>query len=176
MKKIKIIFVLAFVAALSGGILAHVESVTTPIIEENAAAKEEEVVKGFFPDLATTEKEEVTDEDSLVDYGITVLDSNNEVIGYVYSATGVNGYGSITAMIGIDLDNNIIGIEYPAFAQTPGFGDKVQTEEYLAQFDSMPANDVQIDGASGATYSSNLVSDLVNAMADYHNQTVGGGQ
>jgi Na+-translocating ferredoxin:NAD+ oxidoreductase RnfG subunit len=176
MKKFKIIFVLAFVAALSGGILAYVESVTTPIIEANAAAEEEEVIKGFFPDLATTEKEEVTIEDSLVDYGITVLDGDNNPIGYVYSATGVNGYGTITAMVGIDIENNIIGIEYPQFGQTPGFGDKVQTPEYLAQFDSLPTDAVEIDGAAGATFSSDLVDDLVNAMADYHNETVGGGQ
>ncbi len=175
MKKFKIVITLVIIASLSGGILAYVESITTPIIAENAAKVEEEIFKEFFPELDTYETEEINDEETGMNFANVVYDANGETLGYIYSATGNNPYGSITAMIAVDLENKIIGLEYSSFNQTPGFGDKVATDEYLGQFNQMPTDTVEIDGASGATYSSDLVDDLVTTMADYHMKNNAGG-
>ena len=170
MKKVILILTLSLIAGISGFVLSNVNAITEPIIKAADEAKEESMFKNLFPELETYEKALNEDEDSMVKYSVKVLNKDKKVIGNIYNANGTNGYGSITALIGIDSKGKITGIEYPVFKQTPGFGDKVIKEGYLNQYKEMDSKDVNPDAASGATYSSNLVKSLVAAMGEFHNK------
>ena len=170
MKKVILILTLSLIAGISGFVLSNVNAITEPIIKAADAAKEESMFKTLFPELDSSEKVINEDEDSMVKYSVTVYNAKKEVIGNIYNANGTNGYGAITALIGIDSDGKVTGVEYPVFKQTPGFGDKVKKEGYLNQYKEMDSKDVNPDAASGATYSSNLVKSLVEAMAEFHNK------
>jgi len=155
MKKVILILTLSLIAGISGFVLSNVNAITEPIIKAADAAKEESMFKTLFPELDSSEKVINEDEDSMVKYSVTVYNAKKEVIGNIYNANGTNGYGAITALIGIDSDGKVTGVEYPVFKQTPGFGDKVKKEGYLNQYKEMDSKDVNPDAASGATYTSN---------------------
>ncbi|MBL0701766.1 MAG: FMN-binding protein [Spiroplasma sp.] len=166
MKKLKLIIILALVAGTSGLVLSLMNDITQPIIIKAQEVAELELYETLFPDMTSLDKQEVNS--GSVTHASQIMDANGP-IGFIYTASGKNGYGGITALIAIDTNDNIIGIEYTAFNQTPGFGDKIQEENYLNQFNQMSTSDVKIDGATGATYSSNLVKNLVEDAAKYHN-------
>lgn len=164
-KKLKLVLTLAIIAGLSGLILTTVNSITDPIIVEKQKELTNEIVISFYPEMTNIEVEEITD--SAINNKISVY-QNEDLIGYVYDVSGANGYGSITSLVAVDLENNIIGIDFSEFAQTPGFGDKLLTDEYLGQYSNLDINDPTVDGVSGATFSSKLVADEVKQVADYH--------
>lgn len=168
MKKVKLMLILAIVAGLSGFILSFVNTQTAPVIAQKEIETEKEIYASFFPTMDSYEKTEL--DSNGINYKVEIFDQNKTSIGWVYSATGRNGYGDITALIGIDEADNIVGLQYSVFNQTPGFGDRLQEPEYLDQFNMLPASEPQIDGVSGATYSSNLVNDLVVEMTTYHEE------
>lgn len=168
MEKIKLVMILAFIAGISGLLLTSVNNITEPIIIEAKAQKELDIITKFYPTVADTKKNEVTDEASNVNYQTEVYDQDNNLLGYVYSVSGANGYGSITSIIAIDKDNKIQGIDFSEFSQTPGFGDKLLSEEYLNQYQNLDANNPVVDGVSGATFSSKLVAAETEEASNYH--------
>lgn len=170
MKRVKLTITLCIIAAMSGLLISLVNGITAPIVKENAAEKEKMLYTEIFAETASFEKVEgVT---ATISEQVIIKDGSDQVIGYVYKVSGVNGYGSITALVGVDLDQNIKGIQYSAFAQTPGFGDKVKKPVFMNQFVGMPTNDISVDIQAGATYSSNLVGQLVADVAAYHKDNV----
>ncbi len=170
MKKLKLTFVLFIIAGLSGFLISNVNTFTAPKIAENAANREKGLYSELFADIVDFEK--IIDPADKIENQVIIYGENKEIIGYVYKATGVNGYGSITVLTAIDTSGMIKGIKYSAFAQTPGFGDKVKEEDFINQFSEMDSNAVNVVGKAGATYSSNLVKDIVMNCASYHNENV----
>ncbi len=170
-KNIKLVLILGIIAGLSGLSLNIVNNITQPIIIKAQEELELEITTNFFPDVETTEKTEYED---VINYQTKVYDGDNNFLGYVYSITGSNGYGTITTLLGINTDNEIIGIDFSEFSQTPGFGDKLLNDEYLNQYNSLDVNSPQVDGVTGATFSSKLVADEVNKISTYHIENGGG--
>jgi len=170
MKRIKLTITLCIVAALSGLLISSVNTVTRPIIDKNAAEKEKSLYEEIFADIDTYEKNENVSD--LISEQVVIYDSAKNIIGYVYKATGVNGYGSITVLTGIDTEQKVKAIKYSAFSQTPGFGDKVKEDVFMNQFSGMPTSTISVDAQAGATYSSNLVGDVVALVSEYHKNNV----
>lgn len=162
---LKLVIILAIIAGLSGLSLTLVNNITQPIIIKAKEEHEMEIIQGFYPNTDHTTTNEI---DTDIDNQILVYDNQDNLLGYVYSASGSNGYGAITTLVAINLDNQIIGIDFSEFSQTPGFGDKLLTEEYLGQYTNLDVNDPTVDGVSGATFSSKLVADEVNTITNYH--------
>ncbi len=155
--KLNLALTLAIISGISALLLSLVNNVTAPVIEKNKEELTLELYSELFEDMTDYEEVDASDK---VD-SVLIVKKDDEQIGTICSATGTNGYGGITALFGYDLDNNIVGVQYSYFNQTPGFGDKVKDQEYVkAQYIGDSAKDVDADVASGATYSSNLVKDL----------------
>ena len=92
---------LLIIGAVCGGLLSVVNGVTAPIIQERAMGQFLDAMKGFFPEVADYEVNEVEDE---VFY--SCLDGSGNFLGVVGQVTAA-GYGGV---ISYDLAVNDSGI------------------------------------------------------------------
>lgn len=159
--KINLALTLAIISGVSALLLSLVNDITSPVIEENRREQTLSLYSELFEDMTEYEELEAENVDSLL-----TVSKDGEAIGTICSASGINGYGGITALFGFDLENNIVGVQYSNFNQTPGFGDKVKDPAYgEAQYVGDNASEIAADTASGATYSSKLVFELATKCA-----------
>jgi Na+-translocating ferredoxin:NAD+ oxidoreductase RnfG subunit len=168
MKVLKMGLFLAIVAALAGGALAYVNSVTAPIIAENAIASEKANLQLIFPDT----------EEFLV---IENFEDKSGLILGVYEAVGaglaykvqVTGYANpIIFMIGISDDANIVGYQVLEVNDTPGIGDRIATNEFSDNVVGKTSTD-GVPVLSGATVSSSAVVNGINAAKAMFNAEKG---
>jgi electron transport complex protein RnfG len=61
---------------------------------------------------------------------VYVARKNGEVTGVAFKLLALGGYsGAVTLMMGIDRDGKILGVRVIAHAETPGLGDKIETQK-----------------------------------------------
>ncbi len=164
-KTILLTVFLAVVAGLSGAALSLVNSITAPIIEEAAIAKEKENLVKIYAD-----GEFVQVEADLSEYeGLAgVYEAKGK--GYVYKCS-VQGYGStpIVFLIALDNDGTYKGYEViDCSSETSGFGSKVAEEPFISSVKGKNIGD-SIDVISGATISSSAVVDGISAATEHYN-------
>ncbi len=159
--KINLSLTLAIISGICALLLAYFNNLTSPIIKENEEAKKLDLYAELFPDMTTYEMLEVEGAPE------TVLTLNEgKVLGVICQASGSNGYGNVSALVGVNLDGDVVGVEFPKYTQTPGFGDKVAEPSYIEQqYEGDNITAIDADVASGATYSSKLVLSLVETCA-----------
>lgn len=118
------------------------------------------------------------------------LDAEGGLLGYVLTVTTHEGYGDdIVFTMGIRLDGTLNGISLLSISETPGLGMKAEavlkpqfTNKNVLQFEYTKAgamSDQQIDAISGATITTNAVTNGVNAGLSYfqnHLKQGGGAQ
>lgn len=121
-----------------------------------------------------------------IDDAVKALSENGEILGYVLTVTTSEGYGGdIQFTIGIQNDGTVNGISILSISETAGLG--MQAEDVLKpQFANKKAEqfeytktgamaDNQIDAISGATITTNAVTNGVNAGLYYFQTVLGGG-
>ena len=129
----------------------------------------------------------VVSEGTLVD-GVVEAKSGEETKGYVITTTSRNGYGGdIQIAVGITMDGTVKGIGILSISETVGLGMNAQTPEFRDQYagkkvdsegfvvtktDASAEN--EIDAISGATITSNAVTDAVNLAVEYYYKVLGG--
>lgn len=108
-----------------------------------------------------------------------VLDSGDQFLGVVMNITSTEGYGGdINFSIGITADGVINGVEILTINETAGLGMKAADEAFKGQYAGKTAEqlevtktgaaaDNQIDAISGATITSDAVTNGVNAGVVY---------
>ena len=186
--------ILLAITVIAGFVLGAVYQITK---EPIALAKEAAAMAAYrevFADAADFNELEVKT-DALVQGGIVGSDINNvfealgsdgTLLGYVLVVTNHEGYGGdIQFSIGIANDGTTNGISILAIAETPGLGmeaENVLKPQYagknVTQFvvtKTGAASDEQIDAISGATITSNAVTNGVNAGLYYFQNVLGGG-
>ncbi|XMB86477.1 hypothetical protein RJG79_01380 [Mycoplasmatota bacterium WC44] len=163
--KIVIGIKLFLVAALSGFILFGINYITKPIIDENRVKREEEKYALIFPEISTYVKIEDTGINQ-----ITIYDENNTLLGYIYSSTMNNDYGSVSVLVGINEYSEIVKVEFALLNQTPSYASKVNNPEFLGKFigNSTDEDYSDFDVKVGATYSATTTRDLVEFISQYH--------
>ena len=186
--------ILLAITVIAGFVLGAVYQITKEPIALAKEAAAMAAYKEVFADAADFNELEVK-ADALVQGGIVGSDINNvfealgsdgTLLGYVLVVTNHEGYGGdIQFSIGIANDGTTNGISILAIAETPGLGmeaDSVLKPQYagknVTQFvvtKTGAASDEQIDGISGATITSNAVTNGVNAGLYYFQNVLGGG-
>ncbi len=160
---------LFLVAGISGLLLFFVNDFTEDKILENNVSKEESKYILIFPESESYEK-------VIINAGIStkIVAKNNDgqIIGTIYSANLLNDYGNISVLIGINLENEIVGIEYVELNQTPTYAVKVKEQQFLDKFigNDTNTNYDDFDTRIGATYSATTVKDLVDLISKYHQE------
>jgi electron transport complex protein RnfG len=185
-KNTLILFVITLIAGL---LLGWVYGITKePIAKEQQRAKEE-AYKEVFAEAEAFEDMEVDGQssrefkkmgwDASVDEIMQVLDKNGSAIGYVLTVTDHEGYGGdIQFAMGVKNDGTLNGISFLSISETAGLGMKAKEDNFKNQFTDKKVDsfsytkngasaDNEIDAISGATITTNAVTNGVNAGLYY---------
>lgn len=179
-----ILFIITFVAAALLGFANEVTSDLIAQVQEQESNKARQEVlssaKNFEP-LDESTFNTIVSENNKVKEVYIGKDSNNELVGYTVK-TIASGYGGdIEIITGISVDGNITGMKVVSHSETPGLGANSQKPEFQNQFVGKTASskiyvvktapkDNEIQAISGATITSNAVSNGVNVAIDVFNK------
>ena len=162
---------LLLICAVTAGLLAGVNSITAPIIDELNAAKTQEAISAVLPGGFDTE---------IADYA-----DASGIVSKVYQ--GANGYAvevgpggfdnTITMMVGIDNEGKVLGISVVNHTETAGLGavadaDTPKGIAFREQFVgtsgsvSVTKDGGTLDAITGATITSRAICVGVNAALD----------
>lgn len=173
---------LGVICIIVAGLLAFINMITKPVIEENDKANFEVSMKEVmsdgekFEEIESDYKSSLTGVECLSVYKATKGDA---VSGYVVNTVCSEGYGgNINVMIGIKPDKTVNKIKIIALSETAGLGAKSDTPEFMEQYNGLksgitveknnggnPDNN-SISAISGATITSKAVTKAVNCALD----------
>ena len=150
--------VLLLVVAISCSILAYVNTITEPLIEENNKKAAERAMQSVLPEATSFIERDFYFE--AVRYG--------EIIGYVIQTNATGYSGEIRTMVGLDLDLSVKNIFVLQQTETPGLGNKITGLNFTNQFKNLFKEEIRkfreggrIVSISGATISSSAVANSV---------------
>ena len=157
---VRMVVILAAICTGIALLLSVVNMLTENVIAENVVKEQNKAVLSIFPD-----GEEV--KEYTLDSGETVfaIIKDGGIIGCCVNSVGSGYGGDINLMVGIDTNGKVSGISFVSMSETPGVGTKVKGEGFVSQFLGLGENAViggNVDGISGATFSSMGVAEAVN--------------
>lgn len=194
MKNTGILLVITLVAGLVLGLVYQITK--DPIARQEAQAKQE-ACQEVFQDAASFGMIGVEAVDAAgwneagysqesIDEVMEAKDASGNLLGYVVTVTTREGYGGdIQFSVGIRMDGTVNGISILSISETAGLG--MQAEDILKpQFADKQvekfeytkngaASENQIDAISGATITTNAVTNGVNAGLYYFQTELRGG-
>ncbi len=205
MKDAFALFAITLVAALS---LGFVYEITKDIIAKREAEAKAQAYAAVYAEAALVDdkNEELnsmvaSSADFLTENGFTdttinevciAKDSNGNAIGYVMTITSHAGYGGdIKFSMGVKADGTLTKIEILQISETAGLGMKALEEPFKSQFTEVNADQLtvikaaadksspsEINAISGATVTSNAITNTVNAglafAGELMNEGIGG--
>ena len=178
--------ILTVITLVSGFLLGLVNHITEePIAHQQQLAKEEayaavfEDADSFEGVSVETDLQEYVNaqgyEAQTIDEIMEAKDASGETLGYVMTVTSSEGNGGdIQFAMGVQEDGTMNGISILSISETAGLGMKADTEEFKSQFAGVQTDafeytkdgatqDNQIDAISGATITTNAMTNGVNA-------------
>lgn len=189
-----ILFVITLIAGLLLGLVYQITK--EPIAVQQEKAKQE-ACQEVFADAAAFEAETLAKIDETawseagyaeetIDEVMAAKNDAGEILGYVITVTTKEGYaGDIRFTIGIRNDGTVNGISLLEIAETAGLGMRAEevlkpqfadkTAEKFEYTKSGATSDYQIDAISGATITTNAVTNGVNAGLYYFQTELKGG-
>ena len=190
---IKDCLILFVITLIAGAALGVVYEITKEPIAAQEAKKKVEAQQGVFADADAFDAMELDEAvaATVATNGVTIDEAYDAKAagahaGYVIQATSPNGYGgNITLMVGVTADGTCNGYSLLTIAETAGLGMNAQNADWAAQFAGKAVEafevtklgasaDNQIDAISGATITSNAVTEAVNACLAYAAALEGG--
>ena len=181
--------ILTAITLVAGILLGIVYDITKEPIAQAKEAAKNEAYQAVMAEADSFEALEVdtTDLGTGCDVNeVVAANAGSELKGYVITTTTHDGYGGdIQVSVGIAADGTVKGIEMLSIAETAGLGMNANTPEFKAQYaeklvDSFvvtktgAAADNEIDAISGATITTNAVTNAVNTAIAYFNNVLGG--
>ncbi len=165
-------------------LLGIVNSVTEPIITAAQAAKTQaamaQVLEAKHYVRATEEEWELSENPNFT--ALYAASNDDGYIGYVVEVTATGFGGTISMVVGVDLDGKVTGVQVTNQSETANIGSKVVTDQsVLDRFIGMSHADGEItvnsgsnrfDGISGATVSSRGVTSGVNTALSVAEQVL----
>ena len=181
---------LTIITLVAGLLLGLVYEITKdPIAKQQQKAKEE-AYKEVFAEADSFEEIELNAEkvssslekqgfDAAIDEAMRVLDKDGNLAGYVLTVTDHEGYGGdIQFAMGVKTDGTVNGISFLSISETAGLGMKAAEDDFKNQFSGKRVENFsytkngasaenEIDAISGATITTNAVTNGVNAGLYY---------
>lgn len=182
--------ILFAITLIAGLLLGGVYAITKNPIAKTQEDKKNEAYQAVFTDAA--EFTEVTDaadaQQILADAGYTkdridevkaAMDADGNILGYVMTITSSEAYGGeLQLAMGIRMDGTVNGISFLSLSETIGLGMEAKKPEFQEQFAGKQveqfvysktgaAADNEIDALSGATITTNAVTNAVNVGICY---------
>lgn len=165
--------VLLIIAGVSAGILGIVNGFTSGVIKTNGEKVVNEARKNVLPLADEFKSDEVV-----------IVESENlefipgykdgQIVGYV-TTVNQNGYaGTITFVMGMDINGVITGINVTNSQETPGLGAKIQEKDWQEHWigkDASYSFNKGVDAFAGATISPQAVyNGLMRALNTFKNE------
>ncbi len=127
MKKefIKLSAILCLITLVAGLLLAGVNSITAPAIEQAEQKASEEAMQKILPEA---------DNFALLNEYVTSAKKGDEIIGFCTKVTTVGYGGDIVMMVGMDSSGIVQGIEILSHSETAGLGAKIADDDFEGQF------------------------------------------
>ena len=198
-KIVKNTLILSAITIVAGCLLGLVYEITkAPIAQAQENAKQE-AYKTVLADAAEFTVDDTLDAAAaanvLQEAGYTgddiaevakALDASGSVMGYVITVTSHEGYGGdIKISVGILSDGTVKGIEMLEISETAGLGMKAAEDDFKNQFKDKQVEkfsytksgedgDDKIDALSGATITTNAVTNAVDSALVYFQNVLGG--
>ena len=199
-KIIKNTLILTAITVVSGLLLGIVYNITKEPIAQAQENTKQEAYRAVLSDATSFEAVDF-DSDSalslLSENGYTSdeitevvegTDDSGEVIGYVISVQSSEAYdGTLELSVGIAADGTVKGVEMMYISVTAGLGMKADEAEFKDQFKDKKVDkftytktgesgDDMIDAISGATITTNAVTNAVDSALVYYQNELGGSQ
>ncbi len=166
---------LLLICAVVAGVVSFVYTVTLDAYQINLDREIRQSMATVFEigedeELGLTVYDGALDDDIKDIYTVSV---NGETVGYCVNVVGKGFGGNMDIMVGYYPDKTIRGVSIVSHAETPGVGSKVNTAEYLSQYNGLtdgltiskrPGAD--ITAISGATISSNAVHAAIERASE----------
>lgn len=189
-KIVKDALALTAITLVAGFLLGAVHEVTLEPIAKAEADKKEKAYQEVFAEAAGFEEITLTEELSAqlrsaldaesytaqsIDEVMQALDGSGAGTGYVITVTSGEGYGGdIQFSMGIQNDGTLNGISILSIGETAGLGMNANTDAFKGQFAGKQvdkfvytkngaSSDEEIDALSGATITTNAMTNGVNA-------------
>ena len=199
-KIIKNTLILTAITVVSGLLLGIVYDVTKEPIAQAQENTKHEAYRAVLSDASSFETVDF-DSDSavslLTENGYTSdeitevaegTDDSGETVGYVISVRSSEAYdGTLELSVGIATDGTVKGVEMLDISETAGLGMKADEAEFKDQFKDKNVEkftytktgedgDGTIDAISGATITTNAVTNAVDSALVYYQNELGGSQ
>ena len=199
-KIIKNTLILTAITVVSGLLLGIVYNITKEPIARAQENTKQEAYKAVLSDAASFEAVDfdansassLLSENGYTSDEITEVvegtDDSGETVGYVISVQSGEAYdGTLELSVGIATDGTVKGVEMLDISETAGLGMKADEAEFKDQFKdknvekftytkSGEDGDDMIDAISGATITTNAVTNAVDSALVYYQNELGGSQ
>ena len=192
-KVYKPMVMLVLITAVAGMLLGVIYEMTKGPIEEAELKAKAAAYAAVCPDAAEFAAAEdldavtasLTAEDGTAadgQFGLVVYDGNyaaldaaGNVIGYVVNVTSKEGFGGdISVSVGISSEKEVTGLQFLSISETAGLGMNATKPEFYEQYVGKAVDqfelvkgdtsaDNEISALSGASFTSNAVTNAVNA-------------
>ncbi len=178
---------LLIITAVAGFILGFTNYLTEqPIIEQRIQA-DMEARLAVLPSAEEFEEmqiEDIADEKAEIIELYTGTDAANKIVGYTFKVLTKGFGGDMEVIVGISSDGQVDGIRIGNHSETPGLGANASDEKFTEQFVGKSVdgpievrktgslNENEVQALTGATITSECVSDAVNLAIDYYNETL----
>ena len=197
---VKNTLILTSITVISGLLLGIVYDITKEPIAEAQENTKQEAFRSVLADASSFETVEDFDASEalslLKENGYTSdeiteiaegIDGSGETIGYVINVMSHEAYdGDLEVSVGIAADGTVTGIEMLSISETAGRGMKADEADFKDQFKdkkvekfsytkSGESGDDKIDAISGATITTNAVTNAVDSALIYFQNELGGG-
>lgn len=176
---------LCVITIIAGLLLSIVYQVTKEPIRQQEIATINNALKEIIVD-ATDFTENTQDDFPFPITSLYTALNNEDIIGYVIGVEPNAYNGTLSMMVGIDVDGIVEGISIVSHAETAGLGANAQSTTFYDKFKgtfgmlSVTKNPVpmenEIVAITSATITSQGVVDGVNYCLDYFNEYLGGGK
>ncbi len=197
---VKNTLILTSITVVSGLLLGIVYDITKEPIAEAQENTKQEAFRAVLADASSFETMEdfdasealsILEENGYTSDEITEIaegvDDSGETVGYVINVTSHEAYdGDLEVSVGIAADCMVKGIEMLSISETDGLGMKADEADFKDQFKdkkvekfsytkSGESGDDKIDAISGATITTNAVTNAVDSALVYFQNELGGG-
>lgn len=169
--KLKTALVLVIIGAVSGFLIWGTNELSKEGILENREIREQGYYKEIF---SLDDNDEIsftkTDNDGLEE--VILLDSEDDIIGYIYKMSDTNAYGGIVILVGIDTTGVIKNVIISSSTNTPTYVKGVK-DNNLSGLTNQEVTDVEFDATTSATFTYGSVKKVVNSAVEFYTQNRG---
>ncbi len=188
------------VGVFCGLLIVSVFQVTLPLIERNKAEALQEAIFHVLPNASTSNTYRLAEaggfellegDDVAGQLVYAGYDDAQQLVGLAVEAQGMGYQDVIAVLYGYSFtEQAIVGLQVLESKETPGLGDKIETDpDFLENFKSLDVsiredgsglahpvvpvkhgektNPWEVDGITGATISSVAIANLLNRSAEY---------